>query len=114
MQNKTADGGKFIFFIDFHSTFQDIYYTIAPELEGNMPGLVPKVIQAMGEDIPGYDPNVRPNGAEAVRINSTVSVFHEFGAEAVTYEVGDNTPRDMIRKKGELTAKNLMEIMLSK
>jgi hypothetical protein len=112
MQNKVREGGTFYFAIDFHSTYQDIYYTIAPELEGNMPGLVPKVITAMGEDIPGYDPNIRPNGADALRINSTVSIFHEFGAEAVTYEVGDGTPRDLIKKKGELTAENLMEIML--
>jgi len=112
MQSQTVNDSKFYFAIDFHSTYQDIYYTIAPELEGNMPGLVPKVITAMGEDIPGYAPNIRPNGADAARINSTVSIFHEFGAEAVTYEVGDATPRDVIKKKGELTATNLMKIML--
>lgn len=113
MQRKVADGGKFYFAIDFHSTYQDIYYTIAQELKGNMPGLVPKVIKAMGENIPGYEPNIRPNAVDAARINSTVSIFHEFGAEAVTYEVGDGTPRDKIKMKGEFTAKNLMEIMLS-
>ncbi len=112
MQNKVAEQRKFYFMIDFHSTYEDIYYTIAPELKGNMPGIVPKIIQAMAEDIPGYDPNIRPNEADAQRINSTVSIFHEFGAEAVTYEVGDDTPRELIKKKGELTAKNLMEIML--
>ncbi|MDX8339198.1 M14 family metallopeptidase [Draconibacterium sp. IB214405] len=112
MQEKVAEQGKFYFMIDFHSTYEDIYYTIAPELEGNMPGIVPKIIQAMAEDIPGYDPNIRPNGVDAQRINSTVSIFHEFGAEAVTYEVGDGTPRELIKKKGELTAVNLMEIML--
>ncbi|WP_346854349.1 M14 family metallopeptidase [uncultured Draconibacterium sp.] len=112
MQNKVAEGGKFYFFIDFHSTYHDIYYTIAPELNGNMPGLVPKVINAMGNDIPDYHPNVKPNSVDVERINSTVSVFYEFGAEAVTYEVGDSTPRELIKKKGELTALNLMEIML--
>ncbi len=114
MQSKVVDGSKFYFAIDFHSTYHDIYYTIAPELKGNMPGLVPKVITAMGEDIPGYDPNIRPNGADAKRVNSTVSIFHEFKAEAVTYEVGDDTSRELIKKKGELTAGNLMEIMLEK
>lgn len=112
MQEQTKNEGKFIFAIDFHSTFEDIYYTIDPELEGNMPGLVPKVIKAMGKDIPGYDPNIRPSGIEAARVNSTKFIFFEFGAEAFTYEVGDGTPRDLIKKKGELTAKNLMEIML--
>ena len=33
--------------------------------------------------------------------------------EAVTYEVGDNTPRDFVRRKGEVAAKELMELMLA-
>ena len=36
--NKTQ--GKFYFGIDFHSTWDDIYYTVDPELKGNMPNLV--------------------------------------------------------------------------
>lgn len=114
MQNKVSEGSSFFFAIDFHSTFHDIYYTVSPKLKGNMPGLVPKVITAMANDIPSYEPNVKPSGIDAPRINSTKSIFHEFGAEAITYEVGDNTPRELIKKKGELTAKNLIEIMLNK
>ncbi|HPF51957.1 MAG TPA: M14 family metallopeptidase [Draconibacterium sp.] len=113
MQDKVLKGGTFYTAIDFHSTFEDIYYTMAPELKGNMPGLIPKVIEAMAHDIPGYDPNIRPDEADAAKINSTVSIFHAFHAEAMTYEVGDETPRDLIKLKGELTAKNLMELMLS-
>ena len=48
-----------------------------------------------------------------MKINSTVSIFHAFHAEAMTYEVGDETPRDLIKLKGELTATNLMELMLA-
>ncbi len=114
MQSKIAEGGKFYFAIDFHSTFQDIYYTMNTELKGNMPGLVPKVINAVGEGIPGYKPNIKPNSINAPEISSSTSIFHEFGAEAVTYEVGDNTSRDFVKLKSELTAKKLMEIMLKK
>ena len=32
MQQQVALGKKFYFAIDFHSTFHDIYYTVAPEL----------------------------------------------------------------------------------
>jgi hypothetical protein len=111
MQEQVSNGGKFYFAIDFHSTYHDIYYTIDPEQKGNMPGLVPKVINAMAKSIPGYQPNIKPDDSEAARINSTVSIFYEFGAEAVTYEVGDDTPRDLIKLKGELTAESLMEIL---
>ncbi|MDA3905078.1 MAG: M14 family metallopeptidase [Bacteroidales bacterium] len=113
MQNKVAaSGGKFYFGVDFHSTFQDIYYTINPELKGNMPGLVPEMIEAMGKEIANYEPNIRPGGLDGPKISSTSYLFNEFGAESVTFEIGDNTPRDLIKQKGEISAIKLMELML--
>ena len=112
MKSKIVKGGKFYFGIDFHSTFKDIYYTINPKLKGNMPGLVPKLINAVGNEIPDYEPNIRPNSGSGPKIRSTSFFFYEFAAEAVTYEIGDDTPRDLIKLKSELTAKKLMELML--
>jgi hypothetical protein len=108
----TSTGGKFYFGVDFHSTFEDIYYTIGPELEGNMPGLVPELIEATAQEFPDYTPNIKPNSEEDARITSTSFLFFEFGAEALTYEIGDHTPRDFIHKKGEVSATKLMELML--
>ena len=31
--------------------------------------------------------------------------------EAIVYEIGDNTPRDFIRKKGEVAAVELMKLL---
>ena len=104
--------GKFYFGVDFHSTFHDIFYTIDPELKGNMPGLVPDMIQAMTEDIPNFDPNIKPGGLDGPKISSTSFLFYELGAESVTFEIGDDTPRDLIKKKGEIAAIKLMELML--
>jgi hypothetical protein len=111
MKRKVEDGGKFYFGVDFHSTFEDIYYTISPELKGNMPGLVPDMITAAGNEIPGYEPNIRPDDINEPKINSTKFFFYEFGAESVTYEIGDDTPLDLIKQKGELTAMKLIELM---
>jgi hypothetical protein len=111
-QRTKASGGKFYFGVDFHSTFKDIYYTIGPELEGNMPGLVPELIEATAKEFPDYTPNIKPRSAEDPRITSTSFLFFEFGAEALTYEIGDHTPRDFIQKKGEVSATKLMELML--
>jgi hypothetical protein len=107
-----STGGKFYFGVDFHSTFEDIYYTIGPELEGNMPGLVPELIEATAREFPDYIPNIKPRSEQDARITSTSFLFFEFGAEALTYEIGDHTPRDFILKKGEMTAIKLMELML--
>ncbi len=113
MKEKAAAGGQFYFAVDFHSTWEDIYYTINPELEGNMPGLVPNMIVEMGKEIEGYEPNIRPS-KDVVRTSPTSSsfFFFEMGAEALTYEFGDNTPRDRLREKGRLSAMKLMELML--
>ena len=74
----------------------------APELEGNMPGLVPELIKATAQEFPDYTPNIKPNSKEEAWITSTAFLFFEFGAEALTYEIGDHTPRDFIHKKGPL------------
>jgi hypothetical protein len=113
MEQQVAKGGKFYFSIDFHSTFEDIYYTIDPKLKGNMPGLVPDLINSVAEEIEGYEPNIRPNDLNEPKISSTSFFFYNFGAEAVTYEIGDGTSRKLIRKKGELTAKKLMDLVMS-
>jgi len=112
MHKQVEKEGLFLFAIDFHSTFQDIFYTINTELKGNMPGLIQNVINAVGNEIPGYNPNIRPGTLEALKISSSTSIFHEFGAEAVTYEVGDTTTRDFIALKARLTARKLMEELL--
>jgi len=113
MRQKVADtGGTFYFGVDFHSTWEDIFYTITPELKGNMPGLVPTVITGLEDEFPGYKPNIRPSPGTGNKINSTAFFFFEFGAESFTYEVGDNTPREFVRKKGETTAVKLMEQLL--
>lgn len=104
--------GKFYFGVDFHSTFHDIFYTIDPELKGNRPGLVPDIIQAMTEDIPDFNPNVKPGGLDGPKISSTSFLFYELGAESVTFEIGDDTPRDLIKLKGEVAAIKMMELLL--
>ena len=112
-KNKVEDsGGKIYFFVDFHSTWQDIYYTIDPEQKGNMPGLVPTLIAETGKEFENYEPNIKPSPGTGKRITSTSYFFYIHGAESLTYEIGDNTPREFVRKKGEITAKKLMKLML--
>lgn len=112
-ENKVKDsGGKIYFFVDFHSTWQDIYYTIDPEQKGNMPGLVPALISATGKELNNYEPNIKPSPGTGKRVTSTSYFFYEHGAESLTYEIGDKTPREFVRKKGEITAKKLMELLL--
>ncbi|MHA7128343.1 M14 family metallopeptidase [Algoriphagus namhaensis] len=104
-------GGKFIFAADFHSTWEDIFYTINEDLEGNKPGLIPKLIKRSSKRIPGYDPNIRPTETNERSVTSNSYFFFVHGAESMTFEVGDNTPRELIRQKGEFTARELMRLL---
>ncbi|MEO0337750.1 MAG: M14 family metallopeptidase [Bacteroidota bacterium] len=103
--------GTFYFGVDFHSTWEDIYYTISPELKGNKPGLVPAMIKEMATELK-LDPNIRPNASAERGPTSSSYMFHVLGAEALTYEIGDNTPRDLVKRKGEVSAMKLMELLL--
>jgi hypothetical protein len=112
MENKVQEsGGKFIFAADFHATWEDIFYTINPDLEGNFPGLIPKLIKRSSKRIPGYDPNIRPTENNERSVTSNSYFFFVHGAESMTFEVGDNTPRELIRKKGEFSARELMRLL---
>jgi len=114
MEKKVAtSGGKFYFGVDFHSTWEDIYYIIDPEFTGNMRGLVPEMIDSMSKNIQGYVANIQPRQYDA-KISSLSYFFDQFGAESLVFESGDETPRDLLKKKGEISAIEIMEIMLEK
>ncbi|OJJ14835.1 hypothetical protein BKI52_40470 [marine bacterium AO1-C] len=110
---KARKGGKFYFGVDFHSTWEDIYYTVDPKLKGNMPGLVPKMIKAAAAEIKNYEPNIRPSmKSGSAYVTSARYFFWKHQAEALTFEIGDHTPRALIKKKGQFAAIKLMELML--
>ncbi|SHO60682.1 M14 family metallopeptidase [Algoriphagus zhangzhouensis] len=115
MEKKVAEtGGKFVFAADFHSTWEDIFYTNNEELEGNFPGLIPKVIKRSSKRIPGYVPNIRPNEGNQRSVTSNSYFFFVHQAESMTFEVGDNTPREIIAMKGQFLAEELMKILNKK
>lgn len=113
-QRERETGGKFYFGIDFHSTWDDIYYPMAREMTGNMPGLVFDWLDALKKNIPGYDPNIRPNDRLLPAIVSRNYFLASHGMEAIVFEIGDNTPRDFIRKKGKVGAEQLMRLMMAR
>ena len=60
--------------------------------------------------MPGHPFSPEPSG-----LTGQVSknwFFHELKTEAITYEVGDNTDREVIRQRGTESALLLMDILL--
>jgi hypothetical protein len=113
-ERERKTNGKFYFGIDFHSTWDDIYYTIADSYKGNMPGLVPEWLDNVKKEIPGYNPNISPSDKMEPAIISRNYFYVSHGMEALVYEIGDNTDRDFIILKGQTSAIELMRLMLSK
>ena len=112
-KEKETDG-KFYFGIDFHSTWDDVYYPMPKGVEGNMPGLVYDWIEGLSRRIPGYSPRVRPTQRLKPAVISRNYFYYSHGMEAIVFEIGDRTPRKFIRKKGRAGAVELMKLVLAK
>ena len=108
----TDQHAKVYFGIDFHSTYNDVFYTNEdqPLNKTNVPGFTNQWLAAMKQAIPNFKPNIKPspNGGNVSK-SWMGRVLH---AEALTYEVGDDTPRDSLKMKGAVAAQKLMELLL--
>jgi hypothetical protein len=111
---KIVSPKKLLFSIDFHSTWDDIYYTVDPALKGNLPGLVPEWLEKVKEDIPGYTPHVKPLYFKPPTFTLFSYLFERFKTESLVFEIGDNTPKDFIVKKGDVSATALMKMILER
>jgi hypothetical protein len=103
----TGTANKLYFGIDFHSTWDDIFYTNFTEKPTNMSGLITKWFAAFEQTIPNYKVNFR-GSKPAAGVISKAFFYNEFNAEALVYEVGDNTPFEFTVLKSKTAAENLM------
>ena len=98
--------------LDFHSTYSDVYYTNHSDSISVLPNFTSAWLKSIKDGLPGYTPKISPS-----KIGQPVSkgwFFVNFNAVGITYEIGDDTPRDFIEEKGELSALKMMEILLQK
>jgi len=102
---------KLYFGIDFHSTWDDIFYTNLTENPTNMDGLIKRWFGALEQAIPDYKVNSR-GSKPASGVISKAFFNKEFNAEALVYEVGDNTSRDFTILKSKTAAEKLMILSL--
>jgi len=112
MREKAAQGGQFYFAIDFHSTWDDIYYTLPDSIESNLTGFTNKWLAATEAELPGSKSTIKPTDKLEPTFVSRNFFYVEFKAEALVFEIGDKTPRDFIKEKGKISAEKLMEIIL--
>ena len=100
--------------MDFHSTYQDVYYTFNATLPPSvLPGFKDDWLRAIERKLGGgfavneeAEPLGRPTSAGWFRT--------QFNAEALTYEIGDATDRAFVRRKGQASAEALIELLLAR
>ena len=96
--------------LDFHSTWNDVYYTHdnsvqPPSVLGDFKD---RWLAAIEREI-GGDFRINEE-AEPIGRPTSMSWFRtQFNAEGITYEIGDNTPRAFIERKGKVSAEALIQ-----
>lgn len=97
--------------LDFHSTWSDVFYaphdSDDPSPTGFGPAWRERMAARLGEDMSGW------SGAHNPGLPTAKSwARRAYGITAITYEVGDGTPRDIIRTKARVAAEEMMKLLL--
>lgn len=107
-------GSRVVLGMDFHSTWKDVYYTHLDNVQPPtaLPGFKDAWLASIERRIGG---SFRINEeAEPIGKPTTMSWFRtQFGAEGITYEIGDGTDRAFVRQKGLVSADAMIEVLLA-
>ncbi len=96
--------------LDFHSTQTDVYYTFPDSLQRKIPYFNHYWTQGIDESLPPY-----PSRFEPYAVNSPISkawFLLQFGAESITFEIGDETDRGFIEQKGRSAAREMAKLLI--
>jgi hypothetical protein len=98
--------------VDFHSTTKDIFYTLPADYGVENPQLVEHWLGALDGQFDDFKVIQKPGN------NPDLGVFKQyfadqFKAHAITYEMGDNTGRVLIKTVAKSAANTLMETLLA-
>lgn len=98
-------------FLDFHSTYEDVFYTQPPTALTRPTGFTGNWLTAIDRRFPDYAVK-RSGGHGAYRPTSKHWVHKTFGIPAITYEFGDETDRGLIREIAHGAAEEMMRLLL--
>ncbi|QJB68415.1 M14 family metallopeptidase [Parasphingorhabdus halotolerans] len=99
-------------FIDFHSTQNDVFYTIPDDYPTNPPLFLKEWLDLLQTRMPDY-PVKRDANHNLGQANSKNYVHKKYGVPTVTFEIGDETDRPLIEKLGRESALAMMETLLA-
>ena len=101
---------KIVLGIDFHSTKKDLWYIFNDDFKTQLHGIIKPWLASINRLVSPFktiyieEPLTKPY--------SKVWFYMQFKCEAITYEVGDETPLQLIDKKARSAAITLMDLLL--
>lgn len=103
--------GTMMLHLDFHSTFNDVFYTQTDEAPSNPAGFTKDWLDGIGRRVPEYEVKRTPNSTPT-QATSHHWAHRTFGIPAITYELGDNTDRIVLQRVATAAADSMMELFL--
>jgi murein tripeptide amidase MpaA len=105
--------GSIVLHLDFHSTFNDVFYTQPDEPIVGRDSFTRPWIEGIQRRFPDY--KVNRSASEPARLVTSQSwAYNTFGIPAITYELGDNTDRALLRQISAGAAQEMMTLLLAK
>jgi hypothetical protein len=105
------DKGRIILGLDFHSTYKDVYYTNKSRKKTTLPNFIEDWFTAIEAKIPNYTVNEKASDS-SIPVSKGWFLYGQ-NSVGITYEIGDDTPRDKIKLVGKVTAEEMMKILLN-
>ncbi|MCF7569605.1 M14 family metallopeptidase [Sabulilitoribacter arenilitoris] len=103
---------KLILGLDFHSTYNDVFYTNKIREGTTLPNFIEDWFTALEANIDNY--KVNEAAGNSTKPVSKGWFLYGHNATGITYEIGDATPKDRIQVIGKVTAEQMMHVLLNK
>ena len=103
-------GHELWFWVDFHSTRNDVFYTLDRTLETDPPGITDRWLDHIATHLPHYEVDDSPSGLGTPTARNWF--YRAFGGPALIYEVGDQTDRALIKEVATTAAQGTMEVLM--
>ncbi len=105
-------GGRLFLHLDFHSTFKDVFYT-QPDEKPSFPALfAARWLDGLQKRVPEYHVN-REASPTPTLTTSAYWAHNTFGIPGITYEIGDNTDRALLKRVAANAAQEMMTLLLA-
>lgn len=111
LECRRAGDDRLCLFVDFHSTYDDVFYIPAHNPSIFPAGFTQQWFDSIQDRFPGYNVNV-DNNHNSHRSTSKAWVDRTLGVTAVTYEFGDETDRQTIQRVASGAAEEMMKLLL--